>query len=722
MKKNNLGANSIIAVSVLFIVIVTLLFTFDTREVIQPEKEKENKVEYSIGAPPAARTPSGLTHNNEREDICKWAIAQDGYYRSSRSPITAFHLYYKKSSEAWCQMFMNWCSEQAGTSASNFVRSSFACQTCLAGYNSLNGSYRKATKSATPEKGWLIYETYSSKPNHVGMYVGGGQWAHGNYNGGYVDVVSKNYGTFVSYAKPYYRSKIIYNTNQTGATYNGYTYPNNYSTWYTEEKGYTLSTSGPTASGKTFQGWYKESSCSNKRTTIGTGEKGAIYVYAKWSGGSDGGGGSTTPPPTDDVPTEKPPVYWSISHYPNGGYFTGSYPTWYEEGVGCSIPQYNVARTGYTFKGWYDNSYGYRYRIYASDSGDKHLYAQWTPNKYPLNLYTERGKVKDGSYSFTDLGGNYYKYSKQYTYDTVEYLPTQPNGIDRRGHTFEGWYKNSKYSGSTYTNLPKGTIGEQTFYAKWEPITYDLILHKNGGTCVNPRIDNGVVVGDDIVGTYTYAQGSTFPKANDDIYKKDRIFAGWYENSSLSGTPQTGIRSGDDDTAPIGDKEYWARWIGIIPNTPANDATETINAGKEMVLYVYFTYRIDTDASGNVTNRVSTPTAKNKRHFSVDLTVDTNPGTSSQVKVWLSTSKDPANTAGRLNWACTTKKSKSWNNGTKQFTTTDNNTIKYTCPNNIESFIGGSGSRKVYVHVESVTGNVGTYPVNLVKRALYKQH
>ena len=60
--------------------------------------------------------------------------------------------------------------------------------------------------------GWLIYETYSSKPNHVGMYIGGGQWAHGNYNGGYVKVVTKNYGTFVSYAKPYYRSKIIYNT------------------------------------------------------------------------------------------------------------------------------------------------------------------------------------------------------------------------------------------------------------------------------------------------------------------------------------------------------------------------------------------------------------------------------------------------------------------------------------------------------------------------------
>ena len=193
----------------------TLLFTFNPEEV-QPKEEHE-KIEYTIGAA-AAKTPTNLSKDNEREDICKWAKKQDGYKKSSRSPITAFHQYFGKSNDAWCQMFMNWCSIQAGLPDSNFVRKNkygncFLCADCLAGYDNLKGYNRKAGKKATPVAGWLIYETYSSKPNHVGMYVGNGEWAHGNYDGGQVKVVTQNYGSFVSYAKPFYRSKIYYNTN-----------------------------------------------------------------------------------------------------------------------------------------------------------------------------------------------------------------------------------------------------------------------------------------------------------------------------------------------------------------------------------------------------------------------------------------------------------------------------------------------------------------------------
>ena len=730
MKRNIFKDNWMIVISTVFILLIIMIFLFKPEELVELQENKEDSKAYYSVSYTAARTPSGLSKNNEREDICKWASAQEGI-KQSGSPQTPFHAYFKKTTEPWCQMFITWCTAKTGTLNSNFPTKDsngnwlFACQAVHDNFPS-----SRLTKSTEgKEAGWLIYEGSVTKPNHVGIYVGS-KWIHGNWSSKVGSVttssgLSSSRAKLKNYAKPYYRSKVIYNTNKSGATYNGYSYPTNYETWYTEEKAYKLSTSGPTASGATFQGWYEESSGVTKITSISTDERGPVYVYAKWSGG--GGGGGTTPPPTKtptktptETPTETPAVYWRISHNRNGGYWIGSYPTWYEEGVGCSIPQYNIARTGYTFDGWYEYGYGWRYRIYASDSGDKVLDARWTPKKYPLNLYTERGKVKTGGYTFTDLGSYYYKYRKFYTYDTTEYLPTQPYGIDRRGHSFEGWYKDPSFSGASYKNLPPGTMGEQTFYAKWEPKIYDLILHKNGGTCVNPRIDNGVVVGDDIIGNYTYAKGSTFPEANDDIYKKDRIFSGWYDNSSLSGTPHTGIRSGDDDTAPIGNKEYWARWLGIIPNTPANDATEKINSGKEMILYVYFTYRIDTDASGNVTSRVSTPTAKNKRHFSVDLKVDTNPGTSSAVKVWLSTSNDPKNTSGILNWTCTSTKSKSMNGAIMN--TYDNSTIKYICPNNIEDFIGGTGSKKVYVHVETITGNTGTYPINLVKRALYNQH
>ena len=623
MKSNFSKNNFIIAISTIAIIMCTLLFTVRIEELAEPKEELDSEI-FSISYT-AAKTPTDTTGDNEREDICKWAKAQKGIKESSGTQ-TPFHAYFGQTNIAWCQLFVNWCSYMVSTIPdSNFVRklngsNCFSCVNCYDQYDDLGGKNRQTTSSSGIEKGWVRYEYAPGKGNHAALYVGGDQYAHGNWSNAVHVTASSGMGNLKGFGKPYYRSKVYYNTNQTGASFNGYTYPNTYSTWYTEETAFPLASSGPTCSGKTFAGWHTTSACTTKITSIPANERGAQTVYAKWSGGSITVTPTPTPTITDEPseePTEEPEQYWNISHYTNGGYFTGSYPTWYKEGVGCSIPQNNVARTGYTFKGWYDYSYGYRYAIYSDDTGDKYLYAQWTPNKYPLNLYTKRGKVKTGGYSFTDLGNYYYKYRKQYTYDTIEYLPTQPYGIDRRGHSFEGWYKNSSFTGPSYTNLPKGTIGEQTFYAKWEPLVYDLILHKNGGTCVNPRIDDGIVVGDDIIGTYTYAKGSTFPKANDDIYKKDRIFAGWYDNSSLSGTPQTGIRSGDDDTAPIGDKEYWARWLGIIPNTPANDATEVVN--NELLLYVYYTYRIDTDESGNVIQRVSTPTAENKRHFSVDL-------------------------------------------------------------------------------------------------------
>lgn len=64
--------------------------------------------------------------------------------------------------------------------------------------------------------------------------------------------------------------------------------------------------------------------------------------------------------------------------------------------------------------------------------------------------------------------GNYnYKYNKEYTYDTYVSLPTQPSTVDRRGHTFDGWFSKPDYSGTSVTQLIPGDIDTQVFYAKW---------------------------------------------------------------------------------------------------------------------------------------------------------------------------------------------------------------------------------------------------------------
>ncbi|MBQ8043227.1 MAG: InlB B-repeat-containing protein, partial [Clostridia bacterium] len=71
-------------------------------------------------------------------------------------------------------------------------------------------------------------------------------------------------------------------TNKKGASMKGYAYPKEYSAWYTEEKECTLSTKGLSCPGYTFEGWYTESACTNKKVKTSTSDYGAIRVYAKW--------------------------------------------------------------------------------------------------------------------------------------------------------------------------------------------------------------------------------------------------------------------------------------------------------------------------------------------------------------------------------------------------------------------------------------------------------
>lgn len=44
----------------------------------------------------------------------------------------------------------------------------------------------------------------------------------------------------------------------------------------------------------------------------------------------------------------------------------------------------------------------------------------------------------------------------------------------RTGHTFEGWFDNSSFTGTAITSIPSGSTGNKTYYAKWAVNTYYL--------------------------------------------------------------------------------------------------------------------------------------------------------------------------------------------------------------------------------------------------------
>lgn len=50
----------------------------------------------------------------------------------------------------------------------------------------------------------------------------------------------------------------------------------------------------------------------------------------------------------------------------------------------------------------------------------------------------------------------------------------------RSGYTFKGWYDNAEFKGDTVKSIPSGSVGDKTFWAKWEknpaPVTNKVIL------------------------------------------------------------------------------------------------------------------------------------------------------------------------------------------------------------------------------------------------------
>lgn len=137
---------------------------------------------------------------------------------------------------------------------------------------------------------------------------------------------------------------------------------NNYSTYV---EGSPLSFSVPSRNGYKFDGWYKESTFSNKITQ--TPNSGNVTVYAKWIA---------------DNP------YVSINYVLNGGTNSSSNPTKVYENVGHIFLE-KATRSGYAFAGWYFDSsftkpvgtYDVRYYNFNDRGYSRTLYARWISDK-----------------------------------------------------------------------------------------------------------------------------------------------------------------------------------------------------------------------------------------------------------------------------------------------------------------------------------------------------
>lgn len=152
------------------------------------------------------------------------------------------------------------------------------------------------------------------------------------------------------------------------------------------------------------------------------------------------------------------PVEYSITYMSAGVEQTWLEPNQYTHGFAQELATPDP-REGYTFDGWFDNDQCLGdpvSEISASDSGDKILYAGWTPVEYSITYYSVVG---DETTELTELA------PATYTIESGATLPTEIS-VEREGWVFDGW--SSYVSGPAVATIPVGTMGDKKFYTRWD--------------------------------------------------------------------------------------------------------------------------------------------------------------------------------------------------------------------------------------------------------------
>ena len=152
------------------------------------------------------------------------------------------------------------------------------------------------------------------------------------------------------------------------------------------------------------------------------GNTGSYFMWLDGNGNSYAPGASVPADVTELTVQWTAPTYTVTLNAGNGTINSGNV-TSYTYGVGATLPT-DVTRTGYTFKGWYDNENLTGSPVTAisnTETGNKEYWAKWEINQYTITFDTAGGSV------VTPITQNY---------DTAITAPAAPT---KTGYTFTGW-------------------------------------------------------------------------------------------------------------------------------------------------------------------------------------------------------------------------------------------------------------------------------------------
>ena len=211
----------------------------------------------------------------------------------------------------------------------------------------------------------------------------------------------------------------------------------------------------------------------------------SYFMWLDGNGNSYEPGGSVPSDVTELTVQWTSPTY-AVTLNTNGGTINNGNVTEYTYGVGATLPT-DVTRTGYTFKGWYDNENLAGSPVTAiggAETGNKEYWAKWEINQYTITFDTNGG---------SEIAPITQDYGTEIT---------APDNPTRKGYTFKGWDK----------EIPETMPAENiTVKAQWEINQYTITFDTNGGSEIAPI-------------TQDYGTEITAP---DNPTRKGYTFKGW---------------------------------------------------------------------------------------------------------------------------------------------------------------------------------------------------
>ena len=303
------------------------------------------------------------------------------------------------------------------------------------------------------------------------------------------------------------------------------------------------------------------------------GNTGSYFMWLDGNGNSYEPGSSVPADVTELTVQWTAPTY-TVTLHANGGTINNGNVTEYTYGVGAALPT-DVTRTGYTFKGWYDNEGLTGDPVTAignTETGNKEYWAKWEINQYTIT-YDLAGGTAEGN-------------PNTYTIETGAFTLKNPT---KSGYTFTGWSGTGLDGENNMTvTIHTGSTGNRTYTAHWRyngsghSYSYYTIKATAGaGGSIAPSGNVSVREGRDQTFTITPDKGYAVANVKIDGKSIGAVKSYTFENvrrthtievifMKANGNPQTGVFVDVATGSYYEDAVDWAVENGITTGVSAN--------------------------------------------------------------------------------------------------------------------------------------------------------